>query len=607
MVYRVRLPLALAFWLTLCGTAVAQPVTVTVDPGTTHQTFESWEVTAEHYHFDVPDYGDAHPVPDAILAALLDDAVNVLGLNGLRVELQMQGDQASSHNMEAPNDNADPNLLDASGIKWTWVDPYIDKIAKPMKALVEARGERFVLNLSVIGWEGWQWLQPEEYAEFVVANLDRLQSVHAIAPTYLTIYNEPNISQGAETRDDIVAAMKSLISRMNAAGHGAVRLRYPDTSTIGAARTYFQHLLGHADAAVILARLGQLSFHGYGGYDNAILNQLRDLAGGQGLTTAQTEWWFTDYHAPDLLSALTEANVTVYQPYALGTFPSTDPDARGLYGIDHTGGTFPDHQFTSFIRKRDWAELFHFSAFIRPGDVRLAASSSASSARAVAFAGPTGCHAIVIFNQSDAAIDIEVTGQAAGEYDVYVSGPVNTSVWPSPAAAQQASQSVGVAGTLAHSGLPGRGLITFQQIGLDDGASCDDTGPGTGVDAGQDSDAGLGDDAGGAGTAGDGNADGGAAGESAGSGGSGPDGEAGSGGQAAGSGGAGSGAAAGSGTAGQSLDGGKPAGSGSSSGNGCGCSAVGALPVSFPFAAPLIVTLAFLLLRRRRGRGGRRP
>ena len=44
-------------------TSRSRAVTVTVDATQRHQTWEGWEVTAEHFHFDALTLGDRHPVP----------------------------------------------------------------------------------------------------------------------------------------------------------------------------------------------------------------------------------------------------------------------------------------------------------------------------------------------------------------------------------------------------------------------------------------------------------------------------------------------------------------------------------------------------------------
>lgn len=402
------------FLILLPAGALGQAV-VTVDLSQRHQTWEGWEVTYELFHFDDPSLGDAHPIPQDILDQLLDDAVNELGINAVRVEFQMQEPE---HNLEPVNDNADPFDLDADAFRWSWVDPYMRAIALPMRERVEARGERFVLNAHAVAWGGWQWNQPaddpgQEYAEFMMAALDRLKTVHDAEPDYLTVFNEPDLENA--NMATVIRAMRKLSDRMVAAGYDT-QLRYPDASTIAAAVSWFDRLV-ELDPGLI-PRIGQFSFHGYGGFAPSTLNAIRDRAQTHGLRTAQTEWWFETNHVPDIIAAMTEADASLYQPYALGTWPNNNPE-RGLYAVTFSGGTFPNHNYRDFVRGPDWHDIHHFSHFIRPGDVRIAAESDSRRVSPVAFVKPDGRVTVAVNNLGTGPVRIE--GLPAGAYGIVYS------------------------------------------------------------------------------------------------------------------------------------------------------------------------------------------
>ena len=403
----------------LTSVASEAVVTLSVDSAQRHQSWEGWEATVEQFHIDVPFPGDQHPVPQNILNGLIDDAVNNLGLTALRLEVHPVH---RGGGMEESNDNKDPFVLDSGKIRWANLDAYVRCIAIPFKQRVEARGEKFTLNLHAVAWGVWHWHSPtsdpgQEYAEFMMACLDRLKDRHRIVPDYLTIYNEPN--NGSEGRDVVIRAMKKLTARMQAAGY-ATKLRFPDTSTASAALSWFDRLV--ATEPGLMRQVGHLSFHGYGGFNPSTLNAIRSRAEEHGIATSQTEWWFTSNHPPDIFSSMTEADVTLYQPYALGAWPNNNP-SRGLYACTYLGGDFPLHSYTGWRRGPDWYEIYQFSAFIRPGDVRIEITTSNDSINPVAFRKPEGEIVVVAINSTSAGQDVQIEGLPTGTYGIVYTAP----------------------------------------------------------------------------------------------------------------------------------------------------------------------------------------
>ena len=180
------------------GPAWAQ-ATLTVDASQRYQTWEGMESATGGFHFDDPSIGSVDPVPQTILDEVLDDAVNNLGLSAIRYEVHL-GDEGPNHGViERVNDNSDPFVLDNSNIFWDAFDPYVSSQLIPFKQLVEARGDTFTLNLHAVAWDSWQWYEPasdpgQEYAEIMMACLDRLKNVFGIEPAYLTVVNEPGLT-----------------------------------------------------------------------------------------------------------------------------------------------------------------------------------------------------------------------------------------------------------------------------------------------------------------------------------------------------------------------------------------------------------------------------
>jgi len=224
-------------------------VTLTVDSTQRYQTWEGWEVTAEHVHFDALTLGDKHPAPQNILNELLDDAVNNLGLTAVRLEVHPH-DPKMARGMEMTNDNEDPFVLDPSKIRWEWLDPYVRCIALPMKQILFARGDKFTLNLHAVAWGSWHWREPasdpgQEYAEFMMACLDHLKDKFGVTPDYVTIYNEPDNGKEGKEKDVgkacvffVIRGIKKLAARMQVAGYTTL-LRFPDITRVENALSWF--------------------------------------------------------------------------------------------------------------------------------------------------------------------------------------------------------------------------------------------------------------------------------------------------------------------------------------------------------------------------------
>ncbi|MFQ6041181.1 MAG: glycoside hydrolase family 30 beta sandwich domain-containing protein [Candidatus Poribacteria bacterium] len=253
----------------------------------------------------------------------------------------------------------------------------------------------------------------------MMACLDRLRDKFGITPDYLTIYNEPDNSSATETKDEVIRGMKKLQARMKAAGY-TTKLRFPDVSFLKNAIPWFDRLV--ATEPSLLSQIGEFTFHGYGGFNRATLSAIRSRAQAHGITTAQTEWWFTGNHPLDIYTCMTEADVVLYEPYALGAWPNNNPK-RGLYSLTYSGGTFPLYNYTGYVRGPDWYDVYHYSAFIRPGDVRIEVTSSDSAVKPVAFEKPNGKVVVVAINSSTAEQEVQIQGLPTGVYGIVFTAP----------------------------------------------------------------------------------------------------------------------------------------------------------------------------------------
>ena len=107
---------AMAVLALACSTAPSQ--TVTVNARDTHQTILGWGSCNDWVPFPDDDGpGEVRHIPEWLKLEMIDDAVNVLGMNRLRVQGQYRGRE-----WEPVNDNYDPNDINWGGsgpASWT--------------------------------------------------------------------------------------------------------------------------------------------------------------------------------------------------------------------------------------------------------------------------------------------------------------------------------------------------------------------------------------------------------------------------------------------------------------------------------------------------------
>ena len=143
---------------------------------------------------------------------LLDQAVNDLGINRLRLEVQagMENNvdyfaqwragtityaQWKAQWFVPVNDNSNPNTINAAGFKWSHMDWFVTDVVLPMKQRLEARGERLYLNLNYVAFFNGGALHnqsPAEYAELILAAFVHLRDQFGLTPDALEVILEPD-------------------------------------------------------------------------------------------------------------------------------------------------------------------------------------------------------------------------------------------------------------------------------------------------------------------------------------------------------------------------------------------------------------------------------
>lgn len=398
---------------------------IVIDRTKTFQTMTGWEVAPRLWEMDKA--GDRYDGSwlsrrEEIADALVDE----IGVNRIRLEIgsgaenpedhwsgfvagEIGYERFKDHLYEKINDNRDPRRADGAGFQFAALDYYVENLALPMKARLEARGERLIVNLCYVDFK-WSKLKgslshadaPEEYAELIDAAFEHLQSKYGLAPDYFEIVLEPD-NTDRWTGEAIADGLIAVDARLSARG---VHPRYIAPSTAAASRAagYLDEIARNGKA---LALLDVVSYHRYDGprADTALAG-IRARATKAGAETAMLE--FVQGRLDHLYRDLTDGGASAWQRYGVATIPGADGKSKPGYLLELKEGRLAPKPGVAAM-----AEIFRN---VREGAVRIDARSLAPDARALAFRNADGADVVLILADKAGAFMVE--GAKPGRYRV---------------------------------------------------------------------------------------------------------------------------------------------------------------------------------------------
>lgn len=403
---------------------------ITVNGSVTHQTLTGWETTPRMWEQD-KDNNVYNPewlsFRNEIIQALVDGGINRVRLeasSGIESDEDVWAKFTSgvytytdlkNRRYRTINDNADPNVLNAAGFHWSFIDYQMDNVVMPMKAKLAAMGLSLYINLNVVDYNPPAG-QPAgdldfaanaaEYAEFVAAVIDHLQSAYGVKPDGLEIILEPdfNSSWSSSAGTNIGQAAAAVAARL---GSNTPELILPTTSHANIAEAWFNAAMAVPGAS---AYASMMSWHNYDFPNTALRNSLRNAAAAAGVKTAMLEHGGADVN--EFYEDLTQANVSSWQQWS-AAYTNADPGAFtsgwNYLVVDTVAGTaFPAQQFRKISQIWRHAPL---------GAVRIDSPSSNQTAhKAAAFIRPDGGYTACVI--ASAAGDFTIDGLPAGIYGV---------------------------------------------------------------------------------------------------------------------------------------------------------------------------------------------
>ena len=384
---------------------------ITLDPGMTYQIMRGWEATS-----DLP----ADPLAaqrDPSRLRLIERLAEEVGINRVRIEIRAGAETATRRVADhiaghtsfkdwkdqrylTENDNSDPFEIDWAGFDFAELDWHVENSVLPLREALARRGERLFVNLCYVAFrrDRYHQLEPEEYAELVLATYLHLDGKYGFVPDSWEVVLEPDARASKElwTGERIGQAIGAAARRLAAQGFTPSFVA-PSVTSMGNAVRYLD---GIARMPGALEHLSEVSYHRYGGRTAENLRRIAGWAADHALPTAMLEWWFGRATHEVLYRDLVTGNVSAWQGRVM---PGHFRDWNRL------GADAPLQEEVRFNR--------HYFQAARLGAVRIGARSTAPDEFApVAFIDPDGGYSVVVM--ADRAGEITVHGLPPGRYRI---------------------------------------------------------------------------------------------------------------------------------------------------------------------------------------------
>ena len=426
---------------------------VTVRPSITYQTMLGWSSDVSVSPQELWN------VSDAQIGSLLDIVVNDLGVSRARLAVPSGSENPSgrgtayvrgpitpaateeylAHRYDIVNDNSDPNVINAAGFDFGILDYAIDRVVRPMRQRVLARGERLYIDLTCVDYQNGTapsallMNNPPEYAEFILAVFQHMRSKYGFVPDGVNVILEPDASQWRPAH--IGNAIVATAAKLQANGFTVPDFTAPSTAGLDKTSTYFDQIIEVSGALPLIKEIG---YPRGGENDIRALEAISTRALKHRKRTAMMGSRSGDNNYQVLHEDLTLGRAASWQ--AIGAGPSS-----GWAVLAGGVAVMPD--YARFLGQ--------YTRYIRPGAVRVDAAADDSALEPLAFFAD-GQYTVIV--KAASGTSFSVNGLPAGTYGIsYTTGPTSQTVSES---AQFPEQSIAAEQSLTTS-IPGPGVLTI--------------------------------------------------------------------------------------------------------------------------------------------------
>jgi hypothetical protein len=471
---RIGIGLATAVCLVAVGfgvrfLAARLPTEVRLDAAQRHQTIEGWAVYPRYWEDDKKrDRFDRSF--EAYTEQVSEFLAADVGINAARIEiwsgLENPRDYWRDHydgrmgykeyarlRYEKVNDNDDPKSANPAGFQFSKFDHRIETMVLPLKRALEKRGEKLLVNVCYVDFK-WRpddpggslehATQPQEFAEFVAVFFERLRDRYGIVPDAFEVILEPENTVAWRGRT-IGQALIAVSDRLQQGGFSP-RFIAPSNTSMRNAITYFDEMI---EVPGVLQRLDTFAYHRYHLERKSEVEAIWQRARQHRLKTAMLEKVGAGIDV--LLEDLTVGNVSGWQQWATADLMGAAPDGGAYYArVDASNPAAP--RVTMSNQTHQLAQVFRY---VRPGAVRIDATTNNWDKRVAAFIDPQG-GSVVVVRASTAGGRVDLSNLPPGRYGrSFVGDDYTRLVLPVATV---------TAGARLETALPGPGVLTVHAL-----------------------------------------------------------------------------------------------------------------------------------------------
>jgi O-glycosyl hydrolase len=365
-------------------------VVVTVNPSQTFQTIEgfgnSMRMFTDPHIIGLPQESaeNALQIPLSSQAEILDSLYRGIGLTRVRVATETSG-------IEPVNDNNDPAVTDLS--KFDFSGRHNDAFLDVVRDLKTHGVTRWWI--SPIALESWMdETNPQEYVEWAMA-INRQWKEHGLELSYYSLRNEPSGATNPLSNGDYMREVVKLLGRALKAEGFSTKIVIPDDVRPSTAAALASTVLADPEARQYV---GAIAFHLY----NEPVSQaapLRDMSAQYKIPLWMSEYYVADWMEWATLVHTLLADYNVSAIDYLAGFLGNDSGAA-LVALQHDGTTYQGYRMLD-----QYYAFGNYTKYVRPGAVRVAASSSAQDVNVSAFVQSDRL-TLVAINHRDTAVTV---------------------------------------------------------------------------------------------------------------------------------------------------------------------------------------------------------
>jgi hypothetical protein len=439
----------------------ATDATISLNPGISYQTIVGWEGVDTVGEMDFPSQFQTWR------NKALDAAVD-LGINRIRLETKAGAENPvdyftqyingqislsgwKPHWYEAINDNSNPSTINPAGFQFSMLDFKIDNIVLPLKQRLAAKGELLFVNLEYVTGDGnnggpalLHSSNPNEYAEFILAHFQHMQSKYGWVPDQVEICNEPVLSRGWSAT--IVAnCLVATAKLLNANGFNP-DFAAPSCIDIGGGIDWFNQMRQFVPS--VMNYMTEFSYHRYGGETLSNIQTIGTFPSMYGVRTAMLEKFDGGGTYIALHEDLKYGQNSAWDQFALA-FPTNDNGAQYFWIDMNNPSVVNIGSRTKLLRQ--------YFKFIRAGAKRIEATTTNAAFDPLSFVNTDQGYVVVI--KANQGGTMAINGLPAGAYGIKYTTTSQYNV-------DLPAVSIGVGQPLATS-IPAAGVITvYAQPGV---------------------------------------------------------------------------------------------------------------------------------------------